>query len=151
MNLWVIAFPCLMYLGSLGTCLSPHKPAMALGTNVINTATGVLFLAARVNDTSYGSTVYNFALPYISISISLNVLLTFMIVTRLVLQIKGIRTSMGITGINGLCKAIITTLIESCALYTVSSLLVIGPWAAGYHVVILFLPILCQTQVCDFS
>ena len=139
-----------MYLGSLGTCFSPHKLVVALGTNVINTATGVLFLAARLNDASYGSTVYKFGLPYILISISLNILLTFMIVTRLVLQIKGIRTAMGITGINGLCKAIITVLIESCALYTVSSLLVIGPWAAGYHDVILFLPILCQTQVCDF-
>ena len=65
------------------------------------------------------------ALPYFSISLSLNVLLTLMIVARLVLHTRNIRTSMGIAGIGGLCKVIITMLIESSVIYATSSLLVI--------------------------
>ena len=58
----------------------------------------------------------NISIPHYSISISLNVLLTLMIVTRLVLHGRDIRTSMGIAGIGGLCRAVITMLIESCDL-----------------------------------
>ena len=39
-------------------------------------------------------------------------------------------------------------LIESSALYTVSSFLVIGPMAAGSLVMDIFFPILAETQVC---
>ena len=89
-------------------------------------------------------------LPYLSISLSLNVLLTLMIVVRLILHARTVRTAMGISGIGGMCKAIVTMLVESCALYAVSSLLVIGPWAAENHAADFFLLILAQTQVRDF-
>ena len=85
--------------------------------------------------------------PYYSISLSLNILLTLMIVVRLILHIRNIRTALEGTGIGGLCKAIITILIESCVLYAVSSLLVIGPWGASNPITYVFLPILDQTQV----
>ena len=64
-----------------------------------------------------------FGLPYFSISLSLNVLLTLMIVVRLILHTRSIRTSTGKGGINGLYMVIVTMLIESSALYGVSSLL----------------------------
>ena len=54
-----------------------------------------------------------FGLPYFSISLSLNVLLTLMIVIRLMLHARDIRASMGGTGIGGLYKVIVTMLIES--------------------------------------
>ena len=57
------------------------------------------------------------ALPYFSISLSLNVLLTLMIVIRLILHTRNIRAAMGIAGSGRLSKAIVTMLIESCALY----------------------------------
>ena len=120
---------------------------MTVRANVINTATGILYQVAGLRDVSYGSAVTDFGLPYISISISLNILLTLMIIIRLILHTKNIRTAMGGTGINGLCTAIVTILVESCALYTMSSLFVIAPWVAGYHDVIILLPILSQTQV----
>ena len=41
-------------------------------------------------------------------------------------------------------------LIESCALFAVSSLLVIGLQVTGNYVVNAFLFILAETQVCDF-
>ena len=42
-------------------------------------------------------------------------------------------------------------LIESCALYAMSSLLVIAPWVAGYHGMIVSVPVLSQTQVRSFT
>ena len=73
-----------------------------------------------------------------------------MIVIRLVLHARNTRTALGITGIGGLSRAIIIMLVESCALYAVSSLSVIGPLGAENSASNLFLPILAQTQVCAF-
>ena len=54
-------------------------------------------------------------------------------------------------GTSGLYEAIVTMLIESCALYTVNSLLCIISWAAHSWVVIIFLPLLAQIQVSPVS
>ena len=85
--------------------------------------------------------------PYFSISLSLNVLLTLMIVIRLILHARNTRIALGMTGVGGLCKAIVTMLVESSALYAVSSLLVIGPWGSGNYASNAFFLILAQTQV----
>ena len=90
-------------------------------------------------------------IPYLSISLSLNVLLTLMIVIRLTLHVRNTRTILGETGVGGLCKAIVIILVESCALHAVNSLLVIGPLGADNHVVDIFTPILGETQVRVFS
>ena len=100
---------------------------------------------------------------YLSISVSLNVLLTSMIVIRLVLHARKIRTATGsLAGISGLCKTISTMFIESCALFAVSSLLVVGALAAvmytgttdifiiGSCVVDASFPILAEIQVRPF-
>ena len=90
----------------------------------------------------------NFGLPYFSISVSLNILLTLMIVTRLLLHCRNVHAALGNPDwIAGLYKAIITMLIESSALYAVNSLLFIGAWGAGSHVADIFLPILAEIQV----
>ena len=137
-----------MYLGSLGAYLSPQKLAVTSRANIINTATGIMFqAAARSKDTSYATVVFDFGLPYISISVSLNILLTLLIAIRLILHTRNTRTVIRITGTSGLCEAIVTMLIESCALYTMSSLLVVAPWVAGYHDDIIFVPVLSQAQV----
>ena len=89
------------------------------------------------------------SLPSLSISVSLNLLLILMIVVRLVLHGRNIRVAAGSPlGISGLYRTSITMLIESSALYTVSSFLVIGPVAAGSLVMDVFFPILAETQVC---
>ena len=88
------------------------------------------------------------AIPYFSISLSLNVLLTLMIIIRLILHTKKIRTALGMAGIGGLCRVIITMLVESCAIFVVSSLLVIGSWAAHENPISNFFTfILPETQV----
>ena len=91
------------------------------------------------------------ALAYLSISVSLNVLLTLMIVIRLVLHVRDTRAALGITGTGGLSKAIITMLIESCALYSASSLLVLGPMSANVNpIASFFIPVLPAAQVRAF-
>ena len=117
----------------------------ALRSNVGNIAMGIV-LNYQSADPSLETSPWA-GIPYYTISLSLNVILTLMIITRLILQARDTRTALGITGIGGLCKAVVTMLVESCALYAVSSLLVIGPWGANNPITNVFLPILNQTQV----
>ena len=86
--------------------------------------------------------------PYLAISVSLNVLLTLMIVIRLVLYSMNIRAATGASGIGGLYKTVITMFIESSALYAANSLLVLV--RSNYAVVDIFLPLLAETQVRNF-
>ena len=97
--------------------------------------------AVQLNNTWAG-------VPYYSVSVALNVLLTLMIVIRLILHTRNTRTALGVAGIGRLCKVIVTMLVESCAIYAVSSLLVIGPWAARENPIVNFFTfILPETQV----
>ena len=71
-----------------------------------------------------------------------------MIVIRLVLHSRNIRNAIGApTGTTGLCKAVVTMLVESCALYAVNFLLFIGAWGAQSHVSDIFFPLLAVAQV----
>ena len=119
---------------------------MALRANVDDIAISIL-LTYKVTKTSL---IDHEIVSYLSISISLNVLLTLMIVIRLIVHTRTIRNAMGISGIGGMCNAISTMLIESCALYTVSTLLVIIPLAVDNYVMDIFFPILAETQVRSF-
>ena len=119
--------------------------------NVIDTAMGIGFiyqLARPISLASAGSSIQDFGTPYYSISLSLNVILTITITTRLALHSKNVRTAMGTPGgTGGVYRAIITMLIESCALYAVSYLLFVAPWASQSSVSNAFFPILAETQV----
>ena len=95
------------------------------------------------------SAAANVGVPYFSISIAINVLLTLMIATRLILHSRNTRNALGApAGAGGLYEAIVAMLIESCALYSVSSLLYIITWTTRSWVSIAFLFLLTQTQVC---
>ena len=98
-----------------------------------------------------GLDVVGISLPHLSISVSLNVLLTLMIVIRLVRYSRNICVATGSpAGISGLYKVIATILIDSSALYAVTSLLLIGLWAAGSGVAEIFKPIHAEIQVPAF-
>lgn len=86
--------------------------------------------------------------PYYSISTSLNVLLMSMIVVRLVRNSRNVRSAIGASArVGGLYKTTVTVLVESGALYAVSYILFIGPWAANSVATNIFFPILVETQV----
>ena len=70
--------------------------------------------------------------PYYLISLSLNVLLTLMIVGRLALHSRNIRNAIGASsGAGGLYTAIITMLVESSAIYAIGCLLFVVPNITG--------------------
>ena len=72
-----------------------------------------------------------------------------MIVTRLILHSQDVQNTIGDLGtVSGLYKAVVTMLIESCALYAISFILFIGPWGAHSPLQFTFLPILAEIQVC---
>ena len=133
-------------------------------TNPINVGMGIVTLCFQYGRYLSNSPILpRFGVPYISISLSLNVLLTVMIVTRLVLHGRNIRTATGSqVGISGLYKTISTMLIESCALFAVSSLVVVAAlvragnmfrmdiYYPGSYVLNIFFPILAEIQVRAF-
>ena len=89
-------------------------------------------------------------IPYFSLSLSLNIILTLMIVVRLTLHVRGVRAVMGKVGSGGLCKAIVTMFVESCAINAVTSVLVLGLLGAGNDPMGILLPILPRTRVRAF-
>ena len=111
----------------------------------------ILISQARGWDGNWNAIGVNLSIPYTSISVSLNILLTLIIVVRLMLHGRNIRAITGSpAGVNGLYKTISTMLIESSALYAVNSLLVIGIWAADNTATGIFLPTLGEIQVRAF-
>ena len=83
-----------------------------------------------------------------SVSVSLDVLLTLMIITRLILVTRDVRKSMNTPfKFSGMYKGVITILCESSALYVISFLLWIGAWAIKSPSEYFFFPNLAQTQV----
>ena len=97
---------------------------------------------------AWSSIVQNLAVPYYAITLSLNVLLTLMIAARLIRHSRNIRKAVGSTAGSGLYNTVITMLVESCALYAVNSILIIGPIGANSGVQGIFTPMLPYIQVC---
>lgn len=130
-NYWIIAFPFLIYLATY--------------------AMGIAFIFQIARPLSFelaDGGIMDFGTPYYAISLSLNIILTLMIVVRLMLHSKNVRSAMGTqTRTGGIYKAVVSMLVESCALYAVSYLLFMAPWAAGSPVSNAFFPILAETQV----
>ena len=119
--------------------------------NVTDTAMGTMLIyqTSQPNSSIWNTVAIDFGVPYFSISLSLNILLTLLIVIRLAMHSKNIRNAMGApTGTSGLYETIITVLVESCAIYAVTSLLFVAPWGAKSHVADIFLPVLGEIQVC---
>ena len=138
MNHWAMTFPCLMYLASIGTCSSPQQANVTTLTNNADVATAIMYLYQQIVPSSLSGV---FGISYFSISLSLNVILTLMIVIRLVLHRRNLRKVLGTSdGTSGLYTAIVTMFIESYALYAIAFLLYIVPWALGSHVATLFAP-----------
>jgi len=128
MNLWVIAFPSLMCLACA--------------------VLGLMVLVGQTRGQRYHWTMSDYGYRCLPIAVLFNVLLTLMIAVRLVLYNRNIRSAMGNPGrISGLYRTTITILIESSALYAVSSLLVIGSAGAGSPSMNIFIPILAGAQV----
>ena len=88
------------------------------------------------------------SLPFYATSISLNVLLTLMIIIRLILHKRNIRNAVGTAHKpGGPYDAVVTMLVESCALYAITYLLYIVTWVIENPAQLMFYPLLAMTQV----
>ena len=97
---------------------------------------------------SLASVTANFSLPYFTLSVALNILLTLLLAGHLIVHSRRLR-KMQISRSNhgSLYQDIVTVLIESCALFALVSILFIGPYGAGRFVSDIFLAVLSQVQV----
>ena len=123
-----------------------YESSATTPANVTDAVTGILVTYHQAAEPL--DNVIDFGIPFFAISLSLNVLLTSMIVIRLVRHMKDIQGAIGpLFKPNRLYGIVITILVESCALYVVSFVLYIGPWGAGDGAQLIFFPILTQVQV----
>lgn len=152
MNYWAVAFPGLMYLGSLGTRRVFPKPMVAFSANTTDIAMGTLLIyyqTVRPECTAWGSGTVNIGTPYYSVSVALNVVITAMIIARLALHNRQLQDAVGpsLRRSDGFYDSVVSMLIESSALYAVTFVLFIIPWAINNPAEFIFYPFLAQTQV----
>lgn len=129
--------------------LCEPTPALPVNTTGIAMGTGYIYQIVRLGGNPSTFTIlFDFGTPFYSISLSLCVLLTFMIVGRLILHSRNIRNAMGsLAGAGGFYKAVSAMLIESYALYVANFILFIGSWGASSSLQHTFFPILAEVQV----
>ena len=109
---------------------------------------GIAAVYQRSHPGADETVVIDIGTSYFSISLSLNILLTLMVVTRLVLHRRNFRNITGASQrVGGLYMAIITTLIESYALYAIAFMLYVVSWAVEHPIVYIFSQVLGNVQV----
>uniref|UniRef100_A0A8H7XJQ7 Uncharacterized protein n=1 Tax=Psilocybe cubensis TaxID=181762 RepID=A0A8H7XJQ7_PSICU len=108
---------------------------------------GAFFIlqAARPDSSLWSHITLNFSLPYFSLTMATNILLTLMLVIRLLYMrhkvMKIIDRSHGKTYTN-----IVTMLLESAAIYGVVSFIFLVLYIKGNTAALLFIPLLTQVQ-----
>lgn len=116
--------------------------------NATKTAIGIVYAyqTSQPSGSSY-SVAFDFGVPYFAVALSLNVILTLMIVGRLILHSRNVRNVIGASdGVRGLYSAVVAMLIESCAIYAASSLLFMVPWWIESSVTGFFWQIINEAQ-----
>ena len=155
MNHWVMAFPYLMYLASVGTCSSPSQAGGDTLTDTTDVALGIANIYYDLGLRYYTITATDISTSYFSVCLSLNVLLTLMIVLRLAVHIRNVRkvtgASDGSSGLHTVTATVVVMLIESYALYAGVLLAYTIPWAMESWVTTLFAGVLGPVQVRVFS
>ena len=140
-----------MYLACVGTCSSPPRAGGDTWTNTTDVALSVTNIYYSSGMKFSTPTAINIATSYYAICLSLNILLTLMIVLRLIVHVRNIRNSTGDPdGSGGLHKAaatVVMMLIESYALYAGVLLAYTIPSALNSWVVNLFSRVLGAVQV----
>ncbi|RPD60192.1 hypothetical protein L226DRAFT_571168 [Lentinus tigrinus ALCF2SS1-7] len=124
-TIWVIIFPGLVFLGST---------AMSFLT---------LYQASRPDASLWTHTTVQFSLPYFSISISLNILLTLLLVGRLYYMSARAKRAIGREHA-ATYSSIASMLIESAVPYAIAGLIFIITYARNSNVQNLALPVLGQ-------
>ncbi|KAG6919945.1 hypothetical protein DXG01_013294 [Tephrocybe rancida] len=108
---------------------------------------GVLFLVqvSAPSASLWASSTVNFTLPYFSTSLALNIVSTFAIVARLLYFRYRITSSLG-AGYGSQYTTIAAMLVESAAIYSISSLLFLVPFIVNHPIQNVFLGVLSPAQ-----
>jgi len=108
-----------------------------------------LYKTSRPDSSLFSGITVSFGLPYFTISVALNVLLTIIIAWRLMLHGRNLKKAVGLptSGIFTIYKSVVTMLIESSALYAVVSICFIVPYAMSRHESAIFLSVLARVQI----
>ena len=139
-----------MYLASFGACSGSSQTNDGILSKNHQCRNG-FFVQLLVHSAIQGIQRVDHCLGavYLSVSFAVNILLTLMIIARLVLHSRNIRSATRAqTGAGGdVYKAIITMLVESSALYAASLLPIICLWVVSGPVINTFLPAIAGIQV----
>ena len=123
-----------------------HKPAATLPSNIPGIATGTMYCVLNYSWISFPG--FSTSLPYFIITLSLNILLTIMIIARLASRSRNIQNAMGVsTGTSKLFKVIASIFAESCLLFLINSLLFLPSSIIGGGLAFISFPALAQSQV----
>lgn len=109
-----------------------------------------LYQASRPTASLWTHTTVQFSLPYFSISIALNILLTLLLVGRLFYMSERAKRAIGREHA-ATYSSIASMLIESAVPYAVTGLIFIITYARNSNVQNLVLPVLSQIMVCHPS
>jgi hypothetical protein len=96
----------------------------------------------------FGSTTASFAIPYFAITLSLNVLLTVMIAGRIWYYQKSVEAAVG-SDYAVHYTTVTTMFVESAAIYTVVSLLLVVTFSVGNPINQIWLGIAPSVQVTE--
>ncbi|KAI0359767.1 hypothetical protein OH77DRAFT_1434208 [Trametes cingulata] len=122
---WICIFPAIVYLASTAMSIM------------------VIVQSSYPNSNLWASTTVQFLLPYFAISISLNVMLTLLLVGRLMYMSYRARQSLGAEHARTY-MSIAAMLVESAVPYAVTAIIFVITYAENSNVQNLLLPVLAQ-------
>lgn len=112
---------------------------------------GILFAVETASPAGlFGSVTASFAIPYFAMSLALNVLLTAMIAGRIWYYQKSVESAVGSEyAIH--YTSVTTMFVESAAIYTVVSLLLLATFTVGNPINQIWLGIAPSVQVTEYA
>jgi hypothetical protein len=146
--IWVVcAIPALLYMGSVGEALSTRSILCNL-TIVLYQALGICFLkqVGATSQSPWASAGINFTIPYYSMSLALNILVTILIVVQLLIYRSRINQALG-KNHGAHYASVAAMVVESAAMYSSFALLFLVPFALNHPLSQIFIQSLPPVQV----
>jgi hypothetical protein len=147
--IWIVcAVPVLLYLGSVGEHTPPALVLRVL-TILSHQVMGICFLkqVGATSQSPWSASGVNFTIPYFSMSLALNILVTILIVIRLLLFRRRVNKLLGKSH-GAQYASLAAMIVESAAMYSSFALLFLIPFALNSTVSQLFIQSLSPVQVC---
>ena len=118
---------------------SPFNPTAIHLADSTDTALGIAYIHEIDIALGRSSTFTDLFFSYYFVAFALNVLLTLLIIIRILWHRRNFQNAVGTSaGVSGLYTTVVTMLVESCAPYTVSSMLYLIPMATNSNVALVF-------------